>query len=293
MDRKLILSLIIATLYLSASGQTLKFRAGANYGRFNKEIGTGEVALPVPVGVTNPFSTDFTHVFEPGFEAEVMQLWTSNIETGIECRYSKFSGDNDLPPYYNYCYSSDAPAGADFSQPIKYESSALNILLNFRYYLSPEGIINPFFKLLGGVSLVGTELNYQDESLWPSGSAGVLYAIGTASSDEAKEMALCYGAGLGFDYPINDRFSLHVGGSATIICSDKLDGIPNYDYVSDNGPGTLKPVNGQALVAQISVGIVFVSGIDLGLSKNSGSIKKGGLRNSGNTLPWRPFYRKK
>jgi hypothetical protein len=293
MNRKLIFTLIAIALYGSVYGQTLKFRTGANYGKFNKEIGGDEIEYP-SIDIYNQDKTDFTHAFEPGFEAEIMQLWSPNIETGIEFDFSKFSGKNDTPPVYNYFFLLNAD---DFIFPVPsliYESSALNLMLNFRYYFLPEGKVSPFLKVFGGVSFVGTDFNYKDQGVWPQEGAGILFSMGTENSDNSRESSLCYGTGLGFDFELNDRISLYVDGSASIIGSDKVDGIPTLDYIVDNGRGTLLSVDNKALTTQISFGIVFTSDVDLGLSKNSGKNKKGkGLKRSGQTTPWRPFYRQK
>jgi hypothetical protein len=105
---------------------------------------------------------------------------------------------------------------------------------------------------------------------------------------------MCYGAGAGISFKLNDQVSLYLDGTANIIGTDKLDGIPNYDYINNGGQETLKPVGSSSLFTQVSLGIVFTSKTNLGLNKNWGKDKKGsGVKRTGRTTPWRPFYRQK
>lgn len=294
MNRKLILTLIIVAMCGSAFGQVLKYRIGANYGKFNSEVGKAEVEHPLVSVLSNPNATEFSHAFEPGFEAEIMQLWTPNIETGFELDFSKFSGINDIPPYYNYYFAPENPSTITTTEPLVYESSALSVLFNFRYYLTPGGTVSPFFKAFGGISFVGTEFNYEDQSVWQEGEAGVLYALGTENSDEPKDAVLSYGVGAGLNFVLNEQLSLYLDGTLNYIGSDKVDGIPNYDYINNEGQEIMKPAENKALVAQLSLGIVFTSKTNLGLNKNWGKNKKAsGIKRTGRTTPWRPFYRQK
>ncbi len=298
MNRKLILTLIIVAMCGSAFGQVLKYRIGANYGKFNSEVGKAEVEHPLVSVLSNPNATEFSHAFEPGFEAEIMQLWTPNVETGFELDYSKFSGSNEVPPYYNYYFAPENPSTITTTAPLVYESSALSVLLNFRYYLAPGGSVSPFLKAFGGISFVGAEFNYQDLSEWDNPATeeietGVLYAIGTDQSDDPKEAVLSYGVGAGLNFAINDKVSLYLDGTLNYIGSDKVDGIPNYDYVNNDGQELLNPVSNRALVAQVSLGIVFTSKTNLGLNKNWGKNKADSIKRTGRTTPWRPFYRQK
>ena len=299
MNHKLILTLIVFVLCGSVFGQDVKLRIGGNYGKFNKEIGPKEVNHPLVDALSNPNHTDFTSNFEPDFEAEVMLLWSQNIETGIELELSKFSGFNDVPPYYNYIFSNDFPdINHVTTAPISYKSSATSLIANFRYYFVPKGNVNPFFKVFGGLAFVGAELNYRDKSVWDQawdkGTVGVLYAIGTKNSSKPKEVALHYGGGAGINFKVSDQFSIYVDGTASVINSDKIDGIPNYDYSNKNGQETLKPVGNKSFITQFSLGLVYSTGTNLGLNKNWGKHNKGSkIKHSGRTLPWRPFYRQK
>jgi hypothetical protein len=295
MNRKLILTLLVIIIGANAFGQVLKYRVGGNYSKFNKETGAEEIEHPLVPVLSNPNSTDFTHAFEPGFEAELMMLWSPNFETGLEFERIGFSGRNDIPPYYNYYFAPDNPTVITTTQPLSYASSAMNFKLNFRFYLAPEGIINPFIKAFGGLSKVAAELSYADPNFEPANNVKILYALGTENSDKSRESAFIYGAGLGINFKLSEKIFLYVDGTASTINSDKVDGIPNYDYTQNNGQATLKPVGNQSLITQFSAGLVFKSNTDLGLIKSgSGNKKKSsGIKRSGRTTPWRPFYRQK
>ncbi len=118
MDRKLILTLIVSFLFVHvAFGQLLKVRVGANGSMFQKEVGSPEVKHPLIDVLSNPNYTDFTSNLDVGFEGEVMLLWTTHLETGLEFEYSKMSGYNDFPPYYNYYFAMEFPAGGE--PPVK------------------------------------------------------------------------------------------------------------------------------------------------------------------------------
>lgn len=295
MNRKLILSLIIVFLSVNAFSQVLKYRVGANYGKFNNEVGPEEVEHPITavINAANLSSTEFTHAFEPGFEGELMMLWTPNIETGFEFEYANFSGTNYAPPYYNFYFSPKMPPNYTTTDPFKYNSSAMNFMLNFRYYIAPDGGIRPFFKASIGLSFVAAEWNYLKPDSAYAYTFEPIYALGTSNSTDPRELALNYGAGLGIDFKLSDKLSFYIDGTASVINSDKVDGIPNYNYIENDGQEMLNPVGNKAFITQVSVGLVFTSNTDLGLNKNSGGKKSSGVKRSGHTSQWRPFYRQK
>lgn len=292
MNRKLILIILTGFLYANLSAQEIKFRLGGNFGTFSKESGPEEVLHPLVVALSNPNATEFVYDYNPGFDAELMLRWTPNIETGIEFKTLKFSGTNEVPPYYNYYFAPDNPNVITTTEPMMFESSASNLLLNFRYYLAPEGKISPFVKAFGGLSFVAAEFNYQDTSVWDAGESGVLYAVGTENSDEPKVTALNYGAGAGFNFKFSEQLSLYVDGYVSVINTDILDGIPNYDYIA--AEQALERADNKAMTYGLSLGIVFSTKADLGLTGKGGGKKKGSsVKRSGRTLPYRPFYRQK
>lgn len=291
MNRKLILTLIVSVFAVSAFGQLLKVRVGANGSMFQKEVGSPEIEHPLIDVLSDPNATDWTSNLDVGFEAEAMLLWTNHIETGLEFGYSKLSGYNDNPPYYNYYFAMEYPSGGEPPvKPIIFETSVISAALNARYYLLPEEAIDPFFKVFGGIALVGTELNYKDINDRLDNGIGVLYSIGTQNSSDPREAALYYGAGAGVNFRLSDRIALYVDGSASFIKSDKVDGIPDFNYVNTEGQEVMDPIGNNSFFAKISVGFVFNTGKDMGWveNKNGSSVKR-----TGRTDSHFPFYRKK
>ena len=293
MDRKLILTLIISFFFVNAFGQLLKVRLGANGSTFQKEVGSPEVEHPLIDVLSDTNASDFTSELGVGFEGELMLLWTPHIETGLEFKYSKMSGYNDNPPYYNYYFAMEYPSGGEPPvKPLIFESSAISTAINLRYYLLPKESINPFFKVFGGISFVGAELNYKDVQDRLDNGIGVLYSIGTKNSGDPKEPALYYGAGGGINFKLSERFSLYIDGSASFIRSDKLDGIPDYNYVSTDGQEVMDPIGNNSFFTQISIGFVFNTGKDMGWVKSDEG-RGSSVKRTGRTTNEFPFYRQK
>jgi hypothetical protein len=157
--------------------------------------------------------------------------------------------------------------------------------------LLPREAINPFFKVFGGISFGGTELNYKDEVDRLDNGIGVLYSIGTQNSSAPREAALYYGAGAGINFRLSDRLALYIDGSASYINSDKVNGIPNFNYVYTDGQETMQPVGNTSFFTQISIGFVFNTGKDMGWVSSD----KGGssVKRTGRTTDYFPFYRQK
>jgi hypothetical protein len=292
MDRKLILTLIISLFFVNAFGQLLKVRVGANGSTFQKEVGSPEIEHPLIPVLSDPNATDFTSNMNVGAEGEVMLLWTNHLETGLELGYSKMSGYNDNPPLYNYYFAVDYPQGAEPAiLPLIYETSVLTTALNLRYYLLPKESIDPFFKVFGGISFVGTELNYKNPQDRLDNGIGVLYSIGTQNSGTPREPALYYGAGGGLNFRLSDKIALYIDASASFIKSDKLDGIPDFNYVNNDGQEIMEPIGNNSFFTKISIGFVFNTGKDLGWVSSD---KKGSSgKRTGRTDDYFPFYRQK
>ena len=297
MDRKLILTLIVSFLFVhTAFGQLLKVRVGANGSTFQKEVGSPEMEFP-GIDVLYPADyvyTDFSSNLEVGFEGEVMLLWTPHIETGLEFEYAKMTGSNDFPKYYNYILSLNYDAGTFNAPPLNslfYETSAISTAINARYYLLPKESINPFLKVFGGISLVGTDFNYEDPNDRITYGEGIGFSMGTENSDEPREPALYFGAGAGVNFTLSNRISLYIDGNASFIKSDKVDGIPNFNYEEVDGQPHLAAVGNNSFFTQISIGLVFDTGIDLGWVKSE---KRGtSVKRTGRTSENFPFFRQK
>ena len=150
----------------------------------------------------------------------------------------------------------------------------------------PKKTISPFIKFTGGLSFVGTELNYEDKDYATEQGLDYLYAIGTSNTEKSKEAALYYGGGAGINFALTDYFSLYIDGTVAVINSDKVNGVPNYDY--DEVEAIVNPVGNQSFVTQFSVGLVFIPG-----GSDSNIKGKGGVKRTGRTSEYFPFYRQK
>lgn len=294
MNRILFLALILTVISGNISGQDIKFRLGGNFGKFNSEIGAEEIEHPLVGVLSNPDATQFEQDLGIGFEAEIMIPWTEGFETGFEFKRSNFSGWNETPPYYNFYFSNDKPRLPDGTAipitttvPQIYESSTNSLILNLRYYILPGNTINPFLKASAGVSYTSAIFQFEDAELNAELPSGYLY------SNDTKDAVLFYGGGFGIDFEVSEKVSLYIDGSLNVIGSDLVDGIPNYNYENNSGVETITRTENQALFTQLTIGLAFHSGIDLGLTsgqKNSGGK---GAKRTGRTSDYRPFYRQK
>ncbi len=297
MDRKLILTLIVSFLFVNAFAQELKFRIGANGSTFQKEVGSPEVEYPF-MDVYNPSSyTDYSSSLELGFEAEAMLLWTPHFETGLEFNYAKMSGYNDTPPYNNYILSLNFekdPSKFTYLQPLSYETSVISAALNGRYYFLPNEAVDPFVKVFGGVSMVGTDFNYKDPADMIAEDIYVGFSNGNKNSDEPREPAFYYGFGGGLNFKFSERLALYVDYSASFINSDKVDGIPNFNYFLVDGKDNMEPVSNTSFFTQLSIGFVFYTGKNLGWVSDKGDgSSKSSVKKTGRTTNHLPFYRQK
>lgn len=293
MNRKLVFTLIIVILSGAAFGQEIKFRFSGNVGSFNSEVGTAEIEHPLVGVLSNPAATQFTSNFGVGYEAEVIVPFSEYFETGIEVKFSNLSGSNEVPPYYNFYFAPDNPSVIHTTEPLYYESAVTGLLLNGRLNLLPKQKFNPFIKAFGGVGFVASKFSYKDKNFIVENELpDVLYGIGKKYSDNPRETALYYGAGAGFSLKLNDRLAFIADGGVGFVNSDKVNGIPNYNYMNADGQETLEPVSSISMLTQISFGLVFYTNTDIGIFSKNGSKSKG-VKKSGRTTKYRPFYRQK
>ena len=269
----LTLMALILLVTVAADAQTnLKIRLSGNTTRFLGEPNGDELPWENFGNFNNdttnskfPFN-DFEHQGKLGFEAELMFALTEKAWLGFEIGRSNFNGQNTNPPMYNMFYEPlefyprFKPKVSDTWQPLtldqkdaqgqyvphslKYATSTINVLANLRFYLATERF-RPFVKLHSGVSFIGTELAFFNQTgAWlpesleingvPQNLAEfdfdpVVYSRGTSSSEEGRWPALNVGAGLGFEYQINQKISLYADYTYSMINSDIVDGRPNYD----------------------------------------------------------------
>lgn len=275
---------IISLLFILpfvANAQIIGFRLAANSGVLLTEFGSADVPIypeQNPAQSTERFSPQPTI----GFEGEILFQVSPNSFFGIEGDYTHLKGVNDNPPNYNYFYTPYFQNFQDelYLSPIKYNTHLWNLAVNYKYFFFEEKVFQPFIKLTGVVSFVGTEMSYKD---MPDASleSDILYARGTSNSDQKKWPVFHVGGGVGFSYDLTDHMAFQVDGTATVINSGIVNGVPNFTYVQENGEDLLRYNRRLSLTMQISVGLVYTFEIERGGS------------GEGQTSPELPFYRRK
>ncbi|GAP69934.1 outer membrane protein beta-barrel domain [Bacteroidales bacterium 6E] len=327
-----LMALILLVTVAADAQTNLKIRLSGNTTTFLGEPNGDEVLLPsyeaYNTDVTNsryPFD-DFTNQGKLGFEAELMMALTEKAWLGFEVGTSNLKGYNYNPPFYNvmnvpgYYQTALRQVGTTQWIPLQlanpdsmqYSTSMINLLVNLRFYLS-TGRFRPFVKLHSGVSFIGTELSYfTEESIWPPSkynitdadtglpldlddyefTGPVIYSRGTSTSSEGRWPALNIGAGLGFEFQVNEKISLYAGYTYSMINSDIVDGGPNFDYnddVNSTNFGKLERFNTFGNTSRISFGLTYSLGE--GVSIISGGSKGGKVGgSSGRQHPYLPFY---
>jgi len=282
MDGKKIICFLFLLVLLPGvvHSQLIGFRIAANSGMLISEFGSSDVPHPDALAQTPAQSSD---QFKPqpsfGFEGEVLFQIAPRSFFGIEVDYMQLRGYNDNPPYYNYYLTPyfDHYQDEYYNSSVKYNSTLINLAVNYKYFFFPEATLQPFVKLTGVVAFVGTDYTYKD--LPDIGlESDVLYARGTSNSDQDKWPAFHAGLGIGFSYEFTDHLAFQVDGTSTLINSGIINGVPNFTYEVDEN--LLKYNRRLSLTMQISVGVAYTFEIENG--KSGGEID-----------PNFPFYRKK
>ena len=139
-----------------------------------------------------PFD-DFTHQGGLGIGAELMISLSEKAWFGLELSSGSFKGYNDNPPYYNILKTNSfhqlrakGPESETWDlilepplDSLKYSTSLMDILVNFRFYFSTSGKFKPFVKIHSGVSLIATELAYNTKGGWPPDNVSIILNDGT------------------------------------------------------------------------------------------------------------------
>jgi len=275
------LPLILFSLFTNA--QVIGFRLAANSGVLLSEFGPSDVPHPSTFVLTPAQSTDhFSPQPAVGVEGEILFQISPSSFFGIEIDYTHLKGVNNEPPYYNYFLTTYFHEFQDdfYNAPVKYNTQLLNLAVNYKYFFFKEQVLHPFVKLTGVVAFVGTDLTYKDLPDNPI-TSNILYSRGTSNSDQKKWPVFHLGGGVGFSYDLNDRLAFQVDGTATVVNSGIVNGVPNFTYIEEDGKNLLRYNRRLSLTAQISVGLVYTIEVESGGS--------GG----GRTSPESPFYRKR
>jgi hypothetical protein len=314
-----VLMLLISYPAVSFAQSNLKIRLTGNVAKFMGEPQGTEIQQSEIEEFNNtqgPFD-DFTNQGRLGIGAEVMMALTEKAWVGLELSSTRFKGHNDNPPWYNLLKTTDfhqlrvKPLESGNWIPLlpvkdslQYATSLINLLANFRFYLS-EGQFRPFIKIHSGVSFIATELSYNLKGDWPPSryvwtingvpldtdnyefNGPVIYSRGTSTSPENRWPALNLGGGIGFEYQINEKLSFYADATYSMINSDILDGRPNFDYNEDTFK--FERFNTFGNVGQISFGLCYSLGEGMAIAGGGSKGGKGGSK-SGRQHPYLPFY---
>ncbi len=273
------LPLFIFSLFTNA--QVIGFRLAANSGILLSEFGPSDVPHPATFALTPAQSTNqFGPQPSLGFEGEILFQISPSSFFGIEFDYTHLKGKNDEPPYYNYFLTPYFQTFQNdfYNVPVKYNTTLLNLAVNYKYFFFKEQVFQPFLKLTGVVAFVGTDFKYQEVP--ETSGDGLLYSRGTMNSDQKKWPVFHFGGGVGFSYDITSRMAFQIDGTATVVNSGIVDGVPNFTYIQESGQDLLRYNRRLSLTTQISIGLVYYIEVESGGS--------GG----GRTSPEMPFYRR-
>jgi hypothetical protein len=300
-----LLLFLIFVVVGSAKSQLIGFRFGVNSNVFVNELGLSDVPHPDALAATPAINTQ-KFIPQPtiGAEGEILFQVSPMSHFGIELEYSKLKGYNNTPPVYNYYLTPYFNQFQDsyIDAPVAFNTTLFNVAVNWKYFFFKTSPLKPFVKLTGVVAFVGTDFTYKELPVgaeivggydsepniaWDalveiSPESDILYARGTSNTNQEKWPAFHLGGGVGFDYSINERWSFQVDGTATVINSGIINGVPNFTYEKVEDKDMLRYNNRSSLTLQISAGLVY-------------SIQVGGSGKGprGETDPNLPFYRKK
>lgn len=310
--RTILAVLLFFAVVIPAKSQVVGFRLGLNSGLFINELGDSDVPHPDAFDYTSALSSEkFTPQPTIGIEGEILFQVSPMSHFGVELDYSKLKGYNDVPPFYNYYLTPYFEQFQDFeqfkehfqSEPVAFNTTLFNVAVNWKYFFFKTSPLKPFVKLTGVVSFVGTDYTYKNHPFGTKMTGGydpetniawdgfveiepesdVLYSRGTSNSEQEKYPAFHLGGGIGFDYKISEHWSLQVDGTATVINTDIINGVPNFTYLQEDGLDILRHNKRPSLTFQLSVGLVYYIEV-LGQSGKGGQ---------GKIDPHRPFFRKK
>lgn len=257
------LTLFFICLLLSGTvtGQVFRFRLSANSGAFLGEPGEAEKVYPMSEELSYPGSTGFSPRFYPGAELEITTPLTTDFECGLQFGYNRFSGTTPKAPLYNFFLSRYNPLPNAHRYPdeaLLYDSRVLSTLATARwFFLSFDGTLNFFMKFSGGVAFTGSDFTFRDPVHRVEYDVGVLHARGTRNSEEPKQAGFQGGGGLGATYRLSENLDICLDAGISLIQSDLINGVPNYDYTEFNGDGSMEPVNAMAAVIRASIGLIF------------------------------------
>ena len=252
---KIILALALSIVVVTGLAQNnLKYRFSANSSTLLHEGKFVNILDPAIAGLSTPGGKNkFTPDFNAGFEMEISVPLSNLFSVGLEFERYNLSGVNKNPVYYNY-FAEKTNKFTYHQEALKYTTSLNNLVVNVRYFPFGVRVFQPSIKTFGGVSFVGTNLQFND----PQDQINIfdpLFSRGTQQSTDTKWPAFYFGAGLGFEYHINNQFSIYLDASLSVIDTDIVDGVPNLSY--NELTQINERVHTSALSSQISFGFCY------------------------------------
>jgi hypothetical protein len=278
MIRNLTLIFLILLLFENAQGQVIRYRGSLNSGIVLGEPGRKEISYPMKDELSHPGSQSFSSVLKPGVELELITPFTREFEVGLQLGYSNFAGHTPTAPLYNFFLSRYNPLrkeGVNLENfypddALIYDTKIFNVLGTARwYFLQYSKELSFFMKFFGGVSFTGTDFTFEDPRERVSRKVGVLFARGTQNSDYPKRAGVTGGAGLGATYRLSDKLDIYFDFNSSLIHSDIVNGVPNFNYVSKDGRASMERINAISAVGHAGVGIIYSSIPDRRISKNN------------------------
>lgn len=271
MKRNLTLLFLVFMLFETGTAQIIRYRLSANSGIFLSEVGQKETTPPVVISHTG--SQDFKPVLKPGAELEIILPFSRVFEMGVQFGYDNYAGYTPTAPLYNFFLSRYNPMPISNKYPdeaLIYDTDVLKIMGTARwYFLSYSKELSFFMKYFGGVAFTGTDFTFDNPVHRVKYNVGVLHSRGTKSSEFPKTSSMTGGAGLGAIYRLSDRFDVYFDVTASIIDSDIINGVPNYNYIDTDDVTRMEPTDAISATLQASIGLIYSAIPDRRINKSN------------------------
>lgn len=268
-----LISFLFLMFFKQASSQIFRYRLGVTSGFFMTEPGDAEKNHPDYSSISYKGAENFKPGLKAGADLEIMVPVTLDFELGLQFDYTNLSGRTETAPFYNFFITRYNPLPDTYKYPneaLIYKTKIFNIQATSRYYILPlDDYMTFYLKAFGGISFVGTDFTFHDPIYRVKYEVGTLYSLGTLNSEDPKESVFSGGGGLGFTYKVSELIDFFFEGTVSFINSDKVNGVPNFDFLVSQGEETLQQRDAWASVGKVSVGLLFSAIPDRRLNKGN------------------------
>lgn len=244
---------------VSSNGQIYRYRLNANSGIFLGEVGRAETEPSETFAY--PGAKNFVPVLKPGAELEISRSVTPDFELGLQLGYLNLNGETPTAPMYNFFLSRNNPLPDNNKYPkneLYYNTNIFSVSATTRFYILPlSDYFNFFLKAQGGVSFIGTDFSFKDPVYSVENNIGTLFSKGTRNSKSPKAVVPAGGAGFGMTYRLSDKFDVYFDATASLIRSDIVNGVPNYDYKVIEGKTIMQKSKNTSAVVQAGLGLIY------------------------------------